>query len=73
MGLAPKECVWRRILPKNFDGVPRDQAGELDIGLALGCAKDDWAPYWHGALPGYAGGSAIGLSATDAYGQSLSR
>jgi hypothetical protein len=28
----------------------------------------------HGALPiAYAGGSAIGLSATDAYGQSLSR
>src|SRR5215470_15834252 len=26
----------------------------------------------HGALPGYAGGSAIGLSATDAYGVALS-
>ena len=28
---------------------------------------------WHDALPGNAGGSAIGLSATDAYGQSLGR
>ena len=27
----------------------------------------------HGALPLFAGGSAIGLSATDAYGQSLGR
>jgi len=27
----------------------------------------------HDALPGYAGGSALGLSATDAHGQSLGR
>jgi hypothetical protein len=26
---------------------------------------------WHGALPGHAGGSAIGLSATDAHGVAL--
>jgi hypothetical protein len=29
--------------------------------------------FGHLALPDYAGGSAIGLSATDAYGQSLGR
>jgi hypothetical protein len=71
MGLAAEEGIWRRILLKEFDGIPRDQARELDVRLAFGSTKDSWAPSLHGALTGYAGGSAIGLSVTGAYGQSL--
>ncbi len=71
MGLAPQEGVRDWILLKDFENLTHCFAETCDFGVVplLGQTKQICSPTIHGALPGYAGGSAIGLSATDAYGQ----
>ena len=69
LSFAAKERVGVGLFPQHFDAF----AGNFPSTVDFLVIKLGWTEYRHHALPGCAGGSATGLSGTDAYGQSLGR